>query len=520
MAATADKYSIDTLNDQDNGNTKQIYALQPLALKNYRVNPDAPNPDQTYAQDEEHFKTLFYVHDTWHKQDSEGKECVIGLMNPNYSGDEFYKHHAADRFGKLRLKKKVNGTWIDFIVLNDGGLNTLAYARFGSKTHSEDKDPIAAYTNYIKMPLYLKSAYYLQTDMFTLVFETKNSQNQWVETYSHPVPITSNSTILAAGRELDYIYSERNVNLGPENTWCRLKILAENDEGTYTSGYSNEFKLKGAMNFIKVYKFQIGSGGGPREIPDTGPTSDIDPTTGDPYAMVISEDMYDPITQGDPRGGVITRTIAAGDTPMIDVQEDEKLQGTDIVQDVSEAYDGEIGQLPYSYYFGVPTTYGGDTLGWIKVRQAPNTGTYQLYWYGNTYVETSFDLNMEVGVKYDETYYYVTVTAKVSGTLRSGVYPSVTTDLLGTMPRPGRNPEVAMTFSGTMSNSREFYLTPTSGADTSTLGHVCWKVSKSSEAGQLIAHSALTYQTAVSPDSNTTYEASITSQDYQDISRI
>ena len=64
MAATADKYSKDTLNDQDNGNTKQIYALQPLALKNYRVNPDAPNPDQTYAQDEENFKTLFYVHDT------------------------------------------------------------------------------------------------------------------------------------------------------------------------------------------------------------------------------------------------------------------------------------------------------------------------------------------------------------------------------------------------------------------------------------------------------------------------
>ena len=80
---------------------------------------------------------------------------------------------------------------------------------------------------------------------------------------------------------------------------------------------------------------------------------------------------------------------------------------------------------------------------------------------------------MEVGVKYDETYYYVTVTAKVSGTLRSGVHPSVTTNLLGSMPRPGRDPEVAMTFSGTMSNSREFYLTPSSGADTSTLGHVC-----------------------------------------------
>lgn len=129
MAATADKYSKNTLNDKDTTSggttTKNILALQPLALTEYTSDAN--------------FKQKFFCNDVWHRQDSEGKECVIGLLDTRAGvTDSHYRElHGgcsateaiaqADphkRNGKLHLVK--NG--VNYIVLNDGGLNTKAFA--------------------------------------------------------------------------------------------------------------------------------------------------------------------------------------------------------------------------------------------------------------------------------------------------------------------------------------------------------------------------------------------------------
>lgn len=110
MAATADKYSKNTLNDKDNGTTKQVFALMPLALQEY--------------QSDATFESTFFCHDVWHKTDTEGKECVIGLLREPVSQADrplYNQMHADKRKGKLHLVK--NG--VNYTVLNDGGLNTL-----------------------------------------------------------------------------------------------------------------------------------------------------------------------------------------------------------------------------------------------------------------------------------------------------------------------------------------------------------------------------------------------------------
>ena len=146
MAATKDKYSKNTLNDQNTtvaGVTKpQIYALMPLALNEYRADPTDQHPEQTQVADEENFKALFFCHAVWYKEDTDGKQCVIGLLDTRAGiSNAYYREMhggcsataataSADphkRNGKLRITK--NG--VSYIVLNDGGLNTKPFVEMG-----------------------------------------------------------------------------------------------------------------------------------------------------------------------------------------------------------------------------------------------------------------------------------------------------------------------------------------------------------------------------------------------------
>ena len=93
----------------DAGTTKKlIYHLFPLALTEYASDAN--------------FKNYFFCHEVRKMKDSEGKVVVLGMLNPSATANSHYNAlHAAKRKGRRRMT--LGG--VNYVVLNDGGINTL-----------------------------------------------------------------------------------------------------------------------------------------------------------------------------------------------------------------------------------------------------------------------------------------------------------------------------------------------------------------------------------------------------------
>jgi len=229
MAATADKYSKNTLNDKDDGNDKQVFALMPLALQEY--------------QSDATFESTFFCHDVWHKTDTEGKECVIGLLREPVSQADrplYNQMHADKRKGKLHLVK--NG--VNYTVLNDGGLNTRPYVNLVSI------DLCAV--NMLVFTLDYKNAYWLNTNSATAVLSVTGS--------TRTVALADLPKASKAEGTMSFILTNEMLDLNAqENDTLSLKVRVKNDEDPLSSDVGFESNtltatVQKAIELTTVYK--------------------------------------------------------------------------------------------------------------------------------------------------------------------------------------------------------------------------------------------------------------------------
>lgn len=456
MAATADKYSKNTLNDKDTTSggttTKNILALQPLALTEYTSDAN--------------FKQKFFCNDVWHRQDSEGKECVIGLL-ADVPSNETYKLHQdgsetgkTSRFGKLRINK--NGT--NYIVLNDGGLNTKALIRFASSS------PNQIYTNYVKVICYLRSAYYLRTDRFK-VHIIKNG----TEIYDFPLIYDASATdagIFPAKYEANAFvgkYNMREIGGLSAGDTVTLQVTSENGEGKFEGG-TKEVDVLGAMYFILCYRRKPTADGG-KGIPDWSDTTK-DPSDPDNYdeiwAVLVSEDMYYHNTSNPLQSGVLDRLFTSPDSELIGVTSEEWLQGAELHsgETIEDAYDKNLAAIGDGWYFGIPLEgVSGTTPVWVGITTTSLTAK-NMNWHSDIYVPANYTLKLNFGGNYNRVtgIYTVYLRGTFTGSVPSGtqiylkIYPEIslapeTTPVSVTATYSGSATQTLYTFTTTDANA-------------------------------------------------------------------
>ena len=142
------------------------------------------------------------------------EDLFVGYVN---SGSSEASYHNSNRFGKMQLSDGVNNK----ILLNDGGLNTLAYAENGNNTN-EPK-----WVNWINIAYIVTTAYYLNSTGFG--YSYKIGSGSWVD-------VNSGLTFLSAKESITNKFKQ--INLSPSlvtGDIVYFKIWISNAEGTKTS---------------------------------------------------------------------------------------------------------------------------------------------------------------------------------------------------------------------------------------------------------------------------------------------
>lgn len=303
-------------------------------------------------------KGLFSLDKVLHTKDSGGTDCVIGCVSANTAN---YKMHAAKRLGHLRI---TSGTTGEFILLTDGGLNTLPYANANTM--------FKAATNYTFFSFDNKGTYYQPT---TVTLHAKNPSNQWImSTNSRVLP--SGSTAYSATTIGTKETLPISLNSGVTYTFY---VYGANQEGTYSGTTTMTYKPMGPCKLVNVHKVSS--------------VSD-DPTTGITYDALIFYDYY--LSSGIPSGeqpnlynlfaantGVTVNTkslINKEDTGVTDVQ--VILWADDVLSD--------------GLWYGIPNTYGGTDR---KIVQISNG--YPIKWYNSTYSPTYDYYNITIDFSYE-----------------------------------------------------------------------------------------------------------------------
>lgn len=427
MAVTDDKYSQDTLEDKivSTGgiDVNQVYTRIPIAFPEYLVASDLgyDYEDMTDAQrkDDTGFRQKFFLDGVFKLTDARGNACAIGLLRQD-GLTQNAAHHALSRRGHLGIT--LNQT--HYIVPNDGGLNTMPHAEFSGNI-------LAAYPNFVKVLCNLRSAYYIDSDWFKVkMYRTRAGVKTELYDFFINVGTDDEPTTELAEKETktQFPVKYRGTIGGLEaGDILTLEISATNSEGTFTNSVTKSATVLAEMVFIQVYRHaDLESHVTGTAIPDT-----IVPTNGTPYAMLISQDMYDEgqIVGGIAvagTGGVLYRLFeeTSGGDPMAgNIDDSERLQGAPGV--VEDAYESTLSYLPQGYYYGVPTSWNGSTLAYVQV-----VNSNSLRWYPNQYTTADFMLTMSLSGEFDTTTqkYKIYVWAKATGVLPSGGV-SVSTEL-------------------------------------------------------------------------------------------
>lgn len=361
MAATKDKYSKNTLNDQNTTvagvTTPQIYALMPLALNEYRADPTNQHPEQTQVADEENFKALFFCHAVWYKKDTDGKQCAIGLLDTRagITNSHYREMHGgcsatqatanADphkRNGKLRITK--NG--INYMVLNDGGLNTKPWV--------EIRTVDLCAQNMLIFTLDYKNAYYAITTAARLTIERwvpsgstwVNSGQKWIVSIN-TLPVAAKSS----GTDFSFLVEDAmNALAFEEGDKAKIYIKIYNEEtGAYTSStatpyVSNEMfpLVEEAIYTLQIYKIT--------SLDDTPQTDGVE------YRCIIRpEDYEDRTSDTDPEQNLhyLLNVYGAGTNHPVQTFLNGQI-GAHINKDILTTF------LPDGMYYGFPADWPGN----------------------------------------------------------------------------------------------------------------------------------------------------------------
>lgn len=419
MSVPKSAYSFETIEDKlGEGGTHNVYALMPLLLNEYRPNPSAP-VEETSETDLAAFRLDFFLDETWNRWDSNGNRCPVGMVKYGVNETDYTQNrtnnwflHNPARISRLCVAK--NG--IRYQLLNDGGLHTMPYAEFSGNI-------LAAYPNFVKVLCNLRSAYYIDSDCFTIrMYRTRDGVK--TELYDFPINVGTDDEptpeLPAKGTKTQYPVKYRGTIGGlEEGDLLTLEISATNSEGTFTNAVTKSAKVLAAMTFIQIYRHpELDSHTTGTAIPDT-----IEPTDGTPYAMLISQDMYD---EGQMVGGIavagtggvlyrLFEETGGGDPMAGTIDDSERLQGA--AGSVEDAYEAALSYLPAGYYYGVPTSWNGSTQAYVQV-----VNSNSLRWYPNQHTSADFTITMSLTGVYNVMYdkYYVYVWCKATGVLPSG----------------------------------------------------------------------------------------------------
>ena len=151
MAAPSTVYSSNVLKVQQGSGTPAVLALLPLSLTEYGDDVDT--------------RYLFYLDAVKHFVDAGGKTIMHGLV---LNSGQNYLMHAPARLGRGRYNKDGQ----TYIMLNDGGLNTLAYISV--------QVPIVKWANYTKIIMSLKSSYYSSTSEYGVYYRVQGT-SEWIK---------------------------------------------------------------------------------------------------------------------------------------------------------------------------------------------------------------------------------------------------------------------------------------------------------------------------------------------------
>ena len=159
-------------------------------------------------------KSIFFL-DYLFRQKVEGEDVFIGGVE--YNSDNYYLRKPS-RASKLRVSVPVSDTVRkNYILLNDAGLNTMAYIMVSVQSQRP-------YANYTKFYFYVKSAYYSTTTKFG--FRYRVDGGYWYS-YAHP-----EAPVRAGG-----IYNSVDVVQGiayQRGQRVEIQPYTENEEGERT----------------------------------------------------------------------------------------------------------------------------------------------------------------------------------------------------------------------------------------------------------------------------------------------
>ena len=151
MAAPSTVYSSNVLKVQQGSGTPAVLALLPLSLTEYGSDVN--------------MKALFYLDEVKHCLDVSGKDVIQALVKDSGAN---YLMHAPARLGMGRYYKDGQ----NYILLNDGGLNTYAYISV--------QVPIVKWANYTKIIMSLKSSYYSSTSEYGVYYRVQGT-SEWIK---------------------------------------------------------------------------------------------------------------------------------------------------------------------------------------------------------------------------------------------------------------------------------------------------------------------------------------------------
>lgn len=287
-------------------------------------------------------KGLFSLDKVLHTKDSGGTDCVIGCVSANTSN---YKMHASKRLGHLRI---TSGTTGEFILLTDGGLNTLPYANANTM--------FKAATNYTFFSFDNKGTYYQPTDV---TLHAKNPSNQWI-TSTDTCVLPSGSTAYSATTTGTKGTLPIPLVSGVTYTFY---VYGTNQEGTYSGTTAMTYKPMGPCKLVNVH--QVSS------------VSD-NPLTGVTHDALIFYDYY--LSSGIPSGEQpnLYNLFAANTGVTVNTKSliNKEDTGVTDVQIILWAED----VLPNGLWYGIPNTYDGSDK---KIVQISNG--YPIKWYNSTY---------------------------------------------------------------------------------------------------------------------------------------
>lgn len=352
MAATANKYSAETLNDKDTTSgqttTKNIYVLQPLALTEYTSDAN--------------FKQMFFCHDVWHKKDGDGNEVVIGLLDTRagISNSHYQTLHADARKGKLRLVKG----GVDYTVLNDGGLNTKPFA----DTPTIDM----CCENLVIFHFSYQNAYWENTSNAVATIEVWRNNTKQAE---RTLTLSDMPKVRATSSDVNgpcYILDQDTMNaLSPsEGDTIKIKVSVTNGEGTYSTGEYATATVDARIELLIVRKITA--------------VSD-NPADGDLYHCLIKPEYWDTVVNGDDGYPNLKNLFAAAEDTRVNTT--VYFRGFSGNSAPSNLLDSA---LPAGLYYGFPATtpfVDVDPPAANKIIEVEDTGDggHAFKWHASTY---------------------------------------------------------------------------------------------------------------------------------------